>query len=624
MRIKGHLIDNEAQLQDKLDLIYKKAKEDNSSFHGMIELMKNKQAIKTAIHNIKSNRGSKTVGIDKKDVNYYLQMETEQLIKLIWEHIDNYKPKPVRRYYIDKGNGKKRPLGIPAMIDRIIQETARMVLEPIAEAKFFNHSYGFRPYRSCHYAIGRILNTISRSKTYVAIEGDIKSFFDHINHNKLVEIMWNMGIKDKRFLTIIKKMLKAGVLEDNQLFPTELGTPQGGIISPLLANIYLNNFDWMIAKEFEEHYARYTVKHAFSTGLRKVVRKHKKCFLVRYADDWIILCEDKAQARTLLTKIDKYYKHILKLELSKEKTFITDMREKPAQFLGFDIRAEKMRLKNRIAGKAIPNKKKLNSKMREILRDTYNVRKTTNSHDVAAQIELINAKIIGISNYFRIGNSARIFVRCDDKIRYTFYKSIKNKHGGGVFEKMLTPAENLDNRKDRHKGHKTKVPFVEVDGVKIGLTKMSFTPSTKALLYNYDTTPYTQIGRIIYSRRHGKVDKKMRPTIYSNDQINQMVLYQMLRQTKNKRLYNFEYILNRDYAYNRDKGKCRICKTGLIPTNIHCHHVNNRLPLEKINKLSNLATMCIRCHKLIHQKDLEGSILYKLPKLKKYRELLHI
>ncbi|MEB9482266.1 group II intron reverse transcriptase/maturase, partial [Bacillus cereus] len=107
MRIKGHLIDNEAQLQDKLDLIYKKAKEDNSSFHGMIELMKNKQTIKTAIHNIKSNRGSKTVGIDKKDVNYYLQMETEQLIKLIWGHIDNYKPKPVRRHYIDKGNGKK-------------------------------------------------------------------------------------------------------------------------------------------------------------------------------------------------------------------------------------------------------------------------------------------------------------------------------------------------------------------------------------------------------------------------------------------------------------------------------------------------------------------------------------
>ncbi|MED1684427.1 group II intron reverse transcriptase/maturase [Bacillus paranthracis] len=618
------MIENETQLKNKLDLIYQKAKEENSCFHGIIELMKNKQTIKTAIHNIKSNRGSMTVGIDKKDVNYYLQMEAKQLIKLIRQHIDNYKPNPVRREYINKGNGKKRPLGIPTMIDRIIQEIARIVLEPIAEAKFFNHSYGFRPYRSCHYAIGRVLNTISRSKTYIAIEGDIKSFFDHINHNKLVEMMWNMGIKDKRFLIIIKKMLRAGVLEDKVILPTEIGTPQGGIISPLLANIYLNNFDWMVAKEFEEHRARYTVKHAFRSGLTKVGRRHKKCFLIRYADDWIILCEDTVQARILLTKIDKYYKHILKLELSKEKTFITDLREKPARFLGFDIKAEKMRLKDRIAGKAIPNKKKLTSKMREVLRDAYNIRKTTTCYDVAAKIELINTKIIGISNYFRIGNSARIFVRCDDKIRYTFYKSIKRKHGGGVFEKMLTPAENLDNRKDRHKGHKTKVPFVEVDGVKIGLTKMSFTPSTKALLYNYDTTPYTQIGRAIYSRRHGKVDKKMRPTIYSNDQINQIVLYQMLRQTRNKRLYNFEYILNRDYAYNRDKGKCRICKTGLIPTNIHCHHVNNRLPLEKINKLSNLATMCIRCHKLIHQKDLEDSILYELPKLTKYRELIHI
>ncbi|WP_264294537.1 reverse transcriptase domain-containing protein [Bacillus thuringiensis] len=229
MRIKGHLIENETQLKNKLDLIYQKAKEENSCFHGIIELMKNKQTIKTAIHNIKSNRGSMTVGIDKKDVNYYLQMEAKQLIKLIRQHIDNYKPNPVRREYINKGNGKKRPLGIPTMIDRIIQEIARIVLEPIAEAKFFNHSYGFRPYRSCHYAIGRVLNTISRSKTYIAIEGDIKSFFDHINHNKLVEMMWNMGIKDKRFLTIIKKMLRAGVLEDKVILPTEIGTLKVGL-----------------------------------------------------------------------------------------------------------------------------------------------------------------------------------------------------------------------------------------------------------------------------------------------------------------------------------------------------------------------------------------------------------
>ncbi|QUH21520.1 reverse transcriptase domain-containing protein [Alkaliphilus sp. B6464] len=242
MWLKRHVVENEQQLQNTLDLIYKNSKSD-AEIYDIIELMKNEQTIITAIHNIKANKGSKTAGIDKKEIDYYLQMDNNKLLKLIIKAIENYNPQPVKRVYIPKENRKLRPLGIPTIIDRIIQEITRIVIEPIAEAKFYKHSYGFRPYRNAEHGIARIVNVVNNSNCNIAIEGDIKSFFDNVNHNKLINIMWSMGIKDKRVLNIIKKMLRAGVMEDGSLGSSEIGTPQGGIISPLLANIYLNSFD---------------------------------------------------------------------------------------------------------------------------------------------------------------------------------------------------------------------------------------------------------------------------------------------------------------------------------------------------------------------------------------------
>lgn len=300
--------------------------------YGLIEIMKSRETIITAIHNMKSNKGSKTAGIDKKDINVYLQMEESKLLRIVRNSIDNYFPRAVKRVYIPKRNGKKRPLGIPTILDRIIQELTRIVLEPIAEAKFYEYSFGFRPNRSIEHAQREILDRVNKSQLYVAIEGDIKGFFDHINHNKLINIMWSMGIRDKRFLSLVKKMLKAGVLEDNKHLTVDEGTPQGGIISPLLANIYLNNFDWLIARKFQEHPARYGVKDSYKQGLRRVRQRHKKCQIIRYADDWVILCEDIQQAESLLTECKKYLKHVLKLELSDEKTLITDLRKKRMKF----------------------------------------------------------------------------------------------------------------------------------------------------------------------------------------------------------------------------------------------------------------------------------------------------
>ena len=232
----------ETELKKIQDFLYEKSGQ-GVSFTGLVEAMANEVTIVTAVHNIKSNKGSRTAGVDKIKMDKYLQMPKDELILLIQSSFRNYRPKPARREYIEKSNGKKRPLGIPTVLDRIIQECVRIIIEPICEARFYPQSYGFRPYRAQKHAIRGIINVInagckSPDQPVWAIEGDIKGCFDNINHRLLLQKLWKIGIHDKRVLKIISQMLKAGYMENDLFHATELGTPQGGILSPLLSNVY--------------------------------------------------------------------------------------------------------------------------------------------------------------------------------------------------------------------------------------------------------------------------------------------------------------------------------------------------------------------------------------------------
>ena len=251
---------NEADLKSLLDFLYDKAKQ-GTKFTGLLEAVIHEVTIVTAIHNIKSNKGSKTSGVDRIKMDRYLQMPKDEVINLVRNALSDYKPKPAKRVYIDKSNGKKRPLGIPTILDRIIQECVRIVIEPICEAQFYPHSYGFRPYRAQKHAVRDIVNVINASyksseQPFWALEGDIKGCFDNINHRLLLQKLWRLGIHDKRLIKIIGLMLKSGYIEYDMFKNSNIGTMQGGIISPLLANVYLNDFDWYIGRKYYNPHRR--------------------------------------------------------------------------------------------------------------------------------------------------------------------------------------------------------------------------------------------------------------------------------------------------------------------------------------------------------------------------------
>ncbi len=218
-------------------------KKDLPRFKGLLEVISSETVILTAIHKIKANHGSQTPGSDGETMReHILEKDYPDVIARVQESLKDYCPAPVRRVYIPKpGKTEKRPLGIPAIIDRIIQECVRLVIEPILEAQFFTHSYGFRPMRDAHMALERTTDIVHKTGYHWIIEGDISKFFDNVNHTRLIKKLWHMGIRDRRVLMIIKTMLKAGIM--GELKENPLGTPQGGIISPLLANAYLNTLD---------------------------------------------------------------------------------------------------------------------------------------------------------------------------------------------------------------------------------------------------------------------------------------------------------------------------------------------------------------------------------------------
>jgi RNA-directed DNA polymerase len=322
---------------------------------------------------VKKNQGSG--GIDGVSIAMFeknVSMNLREIQRLLQQ--GRYKPDPVRRHFIEKENGKLRPLGIPTIRDRVCQQAVRQIIEPIFEQDFYYYSFGFRPGYSAHQAI----NTIRRAKRggydYV-VDLDIMSFFDEIPHEILMEKV-RERITDGKVLTLIRGWLTAGVMEDDQFHETVVGSPQGGVISPLLANIYLNHFDW---------------------GM-----KERGFAVVRYADDAVILCKTKERAEEAYRTAKTILEGELQLRMHPEKTKVVHFDE-GFRFLGFDFWKEYL---------ILPDAKvmKYKDKVRKITRRQQ-------GNNLGEMIKKVNEVSRGFGNYFGIGNVRKKFQRLDEWTR---------------------------------------------------------------------------------------------------------------------------------------------------------------------------------------------------------------
>ena len=252
----------------------------------------------------KELNGNKTTGVDKvTKVQYNASLETNIDNLLARMKKMQYKPIPSKRVYIEKANGKLRPLGIPSYEDKIVQGVIADILNIIYEPKFLDCSYGFRPNRDCHMAIKRIDEIIMKGKTNYIVEADIKGFFDNINHDWLIKFLEH-DIDDKVFIRYIKRFLIAGIMQDGKYYDTETGTPQGGLISPILANVYLH---YVLDLWFE---------------LYVKVKCKRKCYLVRYADDFVACFENQEEAEWYRKElIERLAKFNLEIENNKTRIF---------------------------------------------------------------------------------------------------------------------------------------------------------------------------------------------------------------------------------------------------------------------------------------------------------------
>ncbi len=611
----------ETELRALLDKLYQQSREareagERPAFKGLLEIMSAEATIVTAIHNIKSNHGSDTPGVDNKTMKRdYLQKSYKWVINDIRAAFEKFEPQKVRRKYIDKpGKKEKRPLGIPTIRDRIVQECMRIVMEPIMEAQFFEHSYGFRPMRDTAMALERLNFITFHTGYYWFVEGDISKCFDHIDHATLLRRLYHMGIKDRRVLQIIKQMLKAGVLDECEV--NEEGTMQGGIISPLLANVYLDIMDEWITKQWELKHT----EHAYiqDSAKRRALKKTNLVpgFLVRYADDFVIITDSREHAEFWKASLQASLETGMKLTLSKEKTLITDVRKKHACFLGYEFRVVKGKGEHGYVTRTRPDRERLCRKVDALTDSIKKIPRETSREKLIDEINRINSQIRGVIQYYQCCTWVSVSMeKYGRKLQLAASRRLKQFKGKWI------PAKETQNLPRIHQNYRQKLPSVKYRDIYIGVTSLTFCQWQETRGKNPKETPYTEEGRDINFRR----TKKKRIQARLDELYSENVATAVLN-GKWGHLNNFEFVMNRAYALNRDRLKCRVCGKWLIDNTPYTHRINPRLPLDRVNRVNNLISVHRKCYQAINMPGMDVSTFDAdaQKRIRKYREKLVI
>ncbi|MBR5088963.1 MAG: group II intron reverse transcriptase/maturase [Ruminiclostridium sp.] len=576
-------------MQPVFDKLYSDSK-NGKIFTGLMEIISNEENIRLAYRNIKRNSGSNTAGTDKLTIKDIEKLSVEQYVGIVQRKLMFYKPKPVRRVEIPKPNGKMRPLGIPTIIDRLIQQCILQVMEPICEAKFYERSNGFRPNRSAENAIAQCYKMINLQKLYFVVDVDIKGFFDNVNHTKLIQQIWHMGIRDKKLLCIIREMLKAPiVMPDGTVEHPTKGTPQGGILSPLLSNIVLNELDWWIDSQWEnmptkrDYYCEIrpngTInKTAIYTSLKSRT-KLKEVHIIRYADDFKLFCRKRSDAEKVFIAVKLWLQDRLRLEISEEKSKIVNLKRHYSEFLGFEIKAVKKRkryvVKSHMTPKAIQREKD------KLIEQVKQIAHVQDRDDEAREITLYNSMVFGIHNYYRY---ATMVASDCEQIHRAVSTVMKNRLYGRLSKKgRINEVYIRENY-----GKSKQIRFISSKTV----APVGYIKTKTPLFKKKKVCKYTPEGR---------------EEIHKNLGINTSIMLALMRIQEPRR--SVEYMDNRISLYAAQYGRCAVTGKELWLEDIHCHH---KLPvcLGGDDRYSNLVIVHRTVHQLIHATAPESVIAY--------------
>lgn len=570
-------------LQKTLDSLYADSLKGKVFVH-LMELISSEENIRMAYRTIKGNTGSSTAGVDKRTIQDLAKLNEEKYVALIQKQFKSYHPRPVRRVEIPKPNGKTRPLGIPTIVDRIVQQCVLQVLEPICEAKFYDHSYGFRPNRSTEHAIARCDQLIQLSHLYYVVDIDIKGFFDNVNHTKLIQQMWEMGIQDKRLLCIVREMLKAPiVLPNGEILHPSKGTPQGGILSPLLSNIVLNELDWWIASQWEwmpmhgnAKYTRLNANGSINRGYQyRLLRESnlKPVFIVRYADDFKLFCRNRKDAFCLYAATTQWLKERLKLDISPEKSKVVNLKRHYSEYLGFKMKAQrkgdKYVVRSHMSDKA---QKRVKNQLAKCIKE---IQHPKSEQDQRKQIFRYNSIVIGMHNYYRVATCVNLDF---SPIAFAIGKQMKNRLG----KQGLSKQGKLEKGYIKSKyGNSSQIRFLKGHP----LIPAGYIRHKNPLGKKRSINRYTESGREEIHRMLG-VNIEILTWLMRNPRLGQSV----------------EYADNRISLYAAQYGKCAVTGRTLALHEIHCHH---KCPKSAggTDAYANLVIVSETVHQLVHATD---------------------